>query len=131
MLRAANSSIKRISLSGHTNIDDKCMRSLGEYIKSNIYIGHIDISWNPVTDTGVEILAPYLYDNTTFKQLNLFGNKGITDKSIPMLIKIIESSHIEYIYIKRTSITQWNVLVIPLAYNVLKSGSNKLDLWNK
>ncbi len=80
MLRTTNSSIKRIMLNHNEKIDDECMKSLCECIKYNKYIEAIWLNFNKISDAGIMILAPYLYGNTTFKQLNLGGNKGIRDK---------------------------------------------------
>ena len=133
MLRTTNSSIKEIYLRSYKQINDECMKSLGEYIKSNKYIEGIKLDNNNISDAGIEILVPYLDDNTTFKELSLDGNKGITDKSIPLLLKMIESSHIEDMGIAKTSITQDNSIdiYISLAINIFKYGSTKLDLPHK
>ena len=130
MLRTTNPSIKETGLSVNKQINDECMKSLGEYIKYNKSIEVISLDINSISDVGVEILAPYLDGNTTFKQLYLNENKGITDKSIPLLVKMIESSHIENMDIIYTSITQENIVdvCIPLASNVFKYGSTKLNL---
>ncbi len=128
--RATNSSIKEVDLQNNKQINDDCMKSLGEYIKSNKSIEEISLSSNKISDTGIEILVPYLNGNTTFKRLYLYENKGITDKSIPLLLKMIESSHIENMDIKLTSITQKNIIdvCVSLACNVFKYGSTKLNL---
>ncbi len=128
MLRTTNSSINEICLSGNQQINDSCMKSVGEYIKSNKYIEGIWLGENNISDVGIEILAPYLDGNTTFKGFYLNFNKGITDKSIPFLVKMIESSHIVDMGINNTSITQINTLAMPLACNTFNHGSTRLDL---
>ena len=40
-------------------------------------------------------------------------------------------SNIEYIDINRTSITNKNILVVPLIGNILKNGSDKIDMNGK
>ena len=84
-------------------MDDECIESLGNYIKNNEYIeiiclGNYLQGNNKITDKGIEILSNYLIGNKTFKELMLNKNKGITDKSIPFLMKMIETSHIIDIY---------------------------------
>ncbi len=79
MLRTTNSSIKEINLSFNKEINDECMKSLGEYIKYNKSIQETRLNNNNISDAGVEILAPYLDGNTTFKGLYFYSNKGITD----------------------------------------------------
>ena len=130
MLRTAHSSIKDVWLSGNKEINDECMKSVGEYIKYNKSIEGTWLDNTNISDAGIEILTPYLDDNTTFKELYLSDNKGITDKSISLLVKMIESSHIEDIDVSGTSITQDNIgnVCIPLACNIFKYGSTKLDL---
>ena len=76
MLRATNSSIKQIYLYQNKQINDECMRSLGEYIKSNKSIEEIGLYHTNVSDIGIEILAPYINGNTTFKRFYISGNKG-------------------------------------------------------
>ena len=65
------------------------MESLGEFIQSSKTIEIIDIGDNKITDKGIEILLPYLIGNITIKYLGISFNKGITDKSIPLLNEII------------------------------------------
>ncbi len=131
MLRTTNSSIKEIYLSDNEQINDECMKSVGEYIKYNKSIEAIWLGFNTISDAGVEVLVPYLDGNTTFKRLYLSGNQRITDKSIPLLVKMIKSSHIVGMDISGTSITQENIIYISLACNILKHGSTKLDLSGK
>lgn len=130
-LRAGNSAIKEIYWTDNVQIDDTCMRSLGEYIKFNKSIEKIWLFNNNISDTGIEILAPFFNGNATLRILDLNSNKKITDKSIPFLVKIIETSHVENIEIKNTEITHRNSLLWPLIFNRLKYGSDTLDLSEK
>ena len=109
------------------------MESLGNYIKNNPHIKIIILTnyyseRNEITDKGIEILSTYLEGNKTFKQFRFYGNKGITDKSIPILMKMIETSNIIITDIQRTSITDQNILVVPLVNNILKCGYDIIDL---
>ena len=90
----------------NNELDDNCMESLGEFIQNNQTIENIDIGNNKITDKGIEILLPYLIGNITIKTINISFNKGITDKSIPLLIEIIQKSNIQDIDIIGTSITK-------------------------
>jgi len=104
-LKEYNKSIvEKIYLSGN-ELDDDCMKSLGEFIKNNQTIININIGYK-ITDKGIEILLPYLIGNITIKKINIYGNKGITDKSVPLLIEIIQKSNIQDINIYETSITE-------------------------
>ncbi len=128
-MRECNSVVSELYLS-YNEIDDECMKQLGEYIKSNESIEVIWLSSNKMSDAGIKIFAPYLDGNTTFKELNLNNNKTIADASVPLLLKMIESSHIVNMDISSTSITQENIIDVyaSLICNRIKNGSTKLDL---
>lgn len=107
------------------------MKSLGEYIKDSMYLQDLIIQENQITDRGIEILSGYLIGNTKLKSLDFYGNREITDKSIPILIEVIKSSQIGSFSIKMTSVNQKNAFVAPLAYNVMKYGSSSFNLVEK
>ena len=69
-------------------------------------IKDIDISGNKITDKGIEILLPCLIGNITIKYLVIYGNKGMTDKSVSLLIEIIQKSSVENMNLDYTSITK-------------------------
>ena len=121
-----NSSIKNINLSIN-ELDDECIESLGEFIKNNKYIENIIIGHNNITDKGIEILTLYLIGNTIIKHLAINGNRGITDKSIPLLKEIAMKSCLENINIEGTSITKKNLIIISLIANLLRNGSDTLN----
>ena len=73
----------------NNELDDDCMKSLGEFIKNNQTIKNMNIGINKITDNGIEILLPYLIGNITIKRIDISLNKGITDESVPLLIEII------------------------------------------
>jgi len=87
-------------------LNDDCMESLGEFIQYSQIIKNIDIGNNKITDKGIEISLPYLIGNITIKKIDISFNKGITDKSIPLLKEIIHKSNIQMINIDYTSITE-------------------------
>ncbi len=125
-LRESNSTILELALSGN-EIDDECMEQLGEFIQSNqnlqvFYVGR------KITDRGIETLSKCMAGNTMLKELYLGYNEGITNKSIPLLIKLIESTHLEELLVQNSSITQINDFIIPLVHNVFKYGSSTLKL---
>ncbi len=129
-LRLSNSIIKYVCL-GSNPINDECIRFLGEYIKSNIHLESIDISNSRVSDKGIEILAQYLNGNTSLICLDLFGNKLVSDTSFSILVKMIETSHMQDIDINETLINQKNEIIIPLVQNILKYGFSKLLMTNR
>lgn len=131
MLRSKNSSIKTIHLMGNKDINDECIKALGEYLKCNKNITSIDMGATQISDAGIATLMSYLDGNMTFRHFRLAGNKAITNESIPSLIKMIESSHLENLDISCTSITQKNALGISISLRVLKLESSKLYLSGK
>lgn len=117
--------MKEVDLGGN-HIDDECMKALGEYIQSNTSIEVVSLDSNVISDKGIEILVPYLVGSKSLKKINVSSNKAITNDSIPLLMKIIESSHIESMMIYETSITSKNIFIIPTAHNVIKYGTDRL-----
>lgn len=128
-LSKGNFTIQTIELNDNSQFDDKCIKSLGEYIKSNNFIAKVDMSCTNISDAGIEVLAPYIYGNTILSMIFLSGNKGITDKSVPYLTKIIETSCIVDIWVNDTSITQRNVLKTSFVCKLISYGSSKLMIY--
>ncbi len=127
-LRNSHSSVKYINIKFNKIFNEVSIKSLGEFIKQSKSIEQILLSDTLVSDSHIEILTPYLNENTTFKCLDISSNKDITDKSIPLMMKMIETSHIEKIRIYHTSITNQAMLEIPLALNALKHGANSMKI---
>lgn len=121
-----NSYINKIILDGNKLIDDNCIQSLGELLQNNNTIEQIDIGSNKISDKGIEELLPFSSNNSILNSLNFSKCKGITNKSIPLLIELIEKSKIKNINILGSGITEKNVLVIPLAKSILSD-----DIVNK
>lgn len=129
-LRSMNSKMLVINLNGIV-VDESCMKSLGEYVKTNKYIEYIYITSALISDRCIEVLTPYVINNNKILGLSFYRNKLITNKSIPLLIKIIESTKIDSLCIMETSISQKYVLVPLLLRNQLKAGLKTLDLFRK
>lgn len=129
-LKECKSKVQRLSIRNN-QIDDGCMKLLGQYLQNNQHLNGLYMNNSQITDKSIEILVSYLDGNTTLKDIDFSSNKGITGISVSTLSKIIESSHIENINIAETSITQKNALVIPLSQNMLQHGSENLHLFNK
>lgn len=127
-LKSNNSTIKQVYLSYNNKIDDTCLKSLGEYISKNKHIETISIGGALITDDGIQILLPYLEGNTSLKKFYLSENKGITDKSIPLLVKMIESSNLEDLTVMDSSITQKNPFEFSFIHNMIKCGKDQLQL---
>lgn len=123
--------MKVIYLNFIQKIDYNCIKSIGEFIKSNKNIEEMSLMNSKISDSDIEILAPYFDGNTSFRRLFINSNKDITDKSIPFLVKAVESSHIVEIGIFNTSIVDMNIIHISLACNAIKIGFNALNVIGK
>lgn len=127
-LRFANSTISCLTLNRNSKIDDDVMIALGEFIKSSKTIELITIHEARISDKGIGMLAGYLDGNTSLKYLSFDTNKDITDASIPLLISIIERSHLEYLGVFDTLIERNNVFAAPLACNSLRYRSRCVEI---
>lgn len=111
-----------------SKLDDESMIALGEFIKINKYVESINIDCNKnISAKGIEILMQSLEENTILKDLSIKEIESVTNASIPLLIKAIKSSHIDYLDVKYTQISPNNVLVIPLSENTIKFGASYMD----
>ncbi len=91
-MRECNSIVSLLCLSYNRQIDDECMKQLGEYVQDNKHLERLDIDYTKITDKGIEIISEYLIGNTKLNKLDLDDNNGITDKSVPYLIEIAKKS---------------------------------------
>ena len=89
-------------------LDDECMNMLGEFIQYSETIEKITISRNIITDKGIEILSEHLIGNITLKTLDISGNEGITDKSLPYLIDIAKKTSVTSMYIFNATLSKEN-----------------------
>ncbi len=104
-LRECNSVVSKLYLLNN-EIDDECMKQLGEYVQDNEHLERLILGHNnKVTDKGIEMISEYLIGNTKLKKLYLNYNEGITDKSVPYLIEIAKKSCITEIDIRYTPIS--------------------------
>lgn len=109
-------------------VGDGCMKDLGEFIKMSKCVETLSLRQTQISDEGIELLAPYLDGNATLKNLFIENNPKITDKSEPVLVKMIESSYIEDLSIFGTTNVNHSTFILPLASNIIKHGSSKLYL---
>ncbi len=105
-LRECNSVVSILDLSWIRQIDDECMKQLGEYIQDNKCIEKLRVRNNKITNKGIEIISEYLIGNTKLDELYFDDNNGITDASVPYLIEIAKKSCITEIDIRSTSISE-------------------------
>ena len=102
-LRECNSVVSWLNLLNN-DLDDECMKQLGEYVQDNEYLEKLWLGSNKVTDKDIEIISEYLIGNTKLKELELQYNKEITDKSVPYLIEIAKKSRV-------TESNVWSALI--------------------
>lgn len=112
-------------------IDNTCMKSVGEYIKQNKNLEEIGLSVTNISDAGIEIIAPYVCKNTTLTKIFFFGNQAMTDKSLPLFLKMIESTNIERIDLRNTAIQDVKPLLIPMIHNMIRRGCEKISFPSK
>lgn len=117
-LKERGSSIIFINL--HSNqIDDNCMRELGEYIEGNQNIAHVHLGSNKISDKGIEVLSEYVIGNIALKTLDFSNNIEITNESASICIDIARMSGISTIGLYKTYISDdkkqeiTNLLLIP------------------
>ncbi len=109
--RALNLSAIIVNLNYCMNIDDKYIKSLGEYSKYDTFLTLVDLSGINVSDTSTKTCISYLDGNTMLNYFRINSNVGIPDKSISYLKKIIESSHIIHGSIFIHSLTKLVLLI--------------------
>lgn len=124
-LKENKSTISFLSLT-QNNLDDEFMKSLGQYIQDNRYLVELNVAYNQISDKGIAILSDYMMEDVVLEKININGNRKVTDASIPVLIKMIESSHIGLIRYANTSIKQTKALNAPLFENGIKHGIAKV-----
>lgn len=128
-LRESRSIVRKLSIAGNHNLDDECIRRLGEYIQDNEYLHDLLHVSNHLTDRGVEILSDFLIGNTTLISLTL-GGKGITDASVVHLLEIAQKTCIMDIIIWETAISEEKrrkiieILKIPIQQREITINSN-------
>lgn len=112
-------------------LDDECMVSLGELLSNNEFIENIALHSNNISDKGIKILVPYIIGNKFLHFISFSNNKGITEKSVPHFLNLIEKSNVINIAIHGTSITNKNIFFIPLVKNILKNRSQTKICFNR
>lgn len=128
-LRMTESTLSCISISYIDSINDDCMQSLGEYLFANKSIEDIYLNRTSISNRGIEILVPFINNSSSIKRLYIAENKKVNDKSLPLLLSMIESSHIEECDIIATSITKKNIIIPSLLRNLIINGSIRWYLW--
>lgn len=127
-LKASNPRLKCLNLNNFSGVNDECLILIGELMNANVFVEDVMLGNTNISDAAISRFALYVNGNTSLRHLYLHNNKGITDKCVPILTKMIESSHIEELNIQNTSITSKGILVVPLARNAIRFGSDKLNL---
>jgi len=63
-------------------------RAIGEMLKSNSHLSHLDLSWNPLDPAGGQVLLDYLSMNTTLFDCQLTGC-GIADETLLCIAQML------------------------------------------
>lgn len=80
-----------------------------------------------VSDDEIERLSKSLEGNTSLESIYMFDNKLVTDRSIPTLIKMIETTNLSDIVATSTSITDQREILMALAKNIIVKGFKTLS----
>lgn len=129
-LRECNSTITTLTLSNN-NLSDGCMEQLGRFIQESKDIESLLIQETDISDEDIRILSTFLKGNKTLKLISIERNTRITDKSVPILTSMIESSCIQVINVDGTSISNDSIFILPIAFNTLKNKSDMLIIDEK
>lgn len=84
------------------------MPALGELIEANEKLEFISMSFNKITNKGIEELCPYLLGNITLKSIGVSSHNGITDAAAPSLLEVASKSYIKEIHVYDTGISKEN-----------------------
>lgn len=104
-LKECNAPVERVSLSNN-QLDDDCLKPLGEFVQDNQHLEYVALSSNRITDKGVEILLEYLVGNTMLKELRICGSFEITDMSASYFVDMAKKSCITEIAVWATLISE-------------------------
>ncbi len=75
-----------------------------------------------ISDDEIEMLSKYLEGNNSLEGIYMFDNPLVTDRSVPTLLKIIESTNIKDLHATSTSIKNHKEIMIALAKNIVMKG---------
>lgn len=109
-------------------IDEEVAMKVGEFIASYKNLECVNLGSCQITDQVVEILSSFIIKNTKLSVLWLDGNHGITDKSLPCIIKMIEATNLQTIKVHMTSLSELRALVLPIGINLIKNKTRIFDL---
>ena len=108
---------------GWNEIDENCVESLGEFIKSCPTLKKLDlsgkifgdrISMGQLNDEFVKKLFPFIKGNKNLESIDFSNNEKITNESISYLVEIIETSNINDININKTSLSSSSIIHLML-----------------
>lgn len=125
-LRESKLNVRTVNLY-RNQLDDDCMKSLGFYVKENNNVEGVFIGENNITDKGIGAFSSSIIGNVTLKKFGISSNDEITNRSVPVLINLIEKSSIESICTYGTSISQSNIFAVALSMNIFKNGSLEMN----
>lgn len=103
-LKKCKAMVRKIDI-GRNQLNDKSMKSLGEYVQINPIIEKVIIGDNKITDEGIKILAEFIIGCTTLELIDIQWNRGVTDKSVPYLVDIATNSSVSAMYLEGTTIS--------------------------
>lgn len=103
-LTQSNAAIIQLFL-GYNEIDDGCMKQLGEFIQDNPYLVKLNMQFNKISDKGIKILSEYLIGNDKLADLDFSGNRSISNSSSAILLDVLKKSAIKNMLLTDTQMT--------------------------
>lgn len=92
-LSTDRSALQRLDLNGNA-ITDIGVRILVDMLRINKTLLKLTLSFNRITNEGVEMFVNVLIDdNSTLQWLSLAGHPGIDDTSTPLIVRLLTHNH--------------------------------------
>jgi len=110
--------LKCINLSENM-LDDSCIESLGQLIKSKKSIEELFLRKNKLTDKGIETLSHCIIGDTSLSILDISGNDGVTNNSYEYLKNMVQQSSIRTLNLTYSSLSKENMDSIEKLLKVL------------
>lgn len=105
------------------------MQELGELLKENQAMIYLYIGSNKISDTGMSSLCDHIIaNNNALRYVGITACENISNKSLPLILKMIETTKIEEINLSCTGISQRNEVQAQLTLNQIKNGKTILEL---
>ncbi len=115
------------------NIDDDCVKDLGELIASRSSLKEIDVTAKSfskisISENGLKDLVKYLSGNTSLRVFNLSGHNCWSNECIIQVITLIRATRICHVLPEHYDYEYPEGLLLPLITNRLMNQESTLNL---